>query len=175
LTSKSADEDLDYVSILSTFSEISEVYIHTKSDHFYIPIMLKGRNKRTDIKVLVDCKASTCFISERFVKEKQVQTRKLMKEIPARNINGMSNVVGPILCFAELGLKIGNHEEEKAAFMVTDLGSDDVIIRIDWLRYHNPEIDWNAGKFALCHIPYICASHLKFWIPDLIRSVPYPL
>jgi predicted aspartyl protease len=149
LTSKSADEDLDYVSILSMFSEISEVYIHTKSDHFYILIMLKERNKKADIRALVDCGASTLFISKRFMKEKQVRTRKLTKEIPVRNIDGMSNVAGPILCFAELGLKIGDHEEEKVAFMVTDLGSDDVIIGIDWLRYHNPEIDWNAGKFVL--------------------------
>jgi len=149
LTSKSADGDLHYVSILSMFSEISEVYIHTKSDHFYILITLKGRNKKADIRALVDCGASTLFISKRFVKETQVQTRKLMKEIPVRNIDGMSNVAGSISCFAKLGLKIGDHGEEKAAFMVTDLGSDDIIIGIDWLRYHNPEIDWNAGKFTL--------------------------
>jgi hypothetical protein len=63
--------------------------------------------------VLVDCGASTLFISERFVKEKQVRTRKLIKEIPVRSIDGTSNIVGPILCFAELGLKIGDHEEQK--------------------------------------------------------------
>jgi predicted aspartyl protease len=110
--------------------------------------MLKGRNKKADIKALVDCGASTLFISERFVKEKQVRTRKLMTEIPVRNIDGTSNVAGPISCFAKLGLKIGDHEEEKVAFMVTYLRSDDVIIGIDWLRYHNLEIDWNAGKFC---------------------------
>jgi len=63
------------------------VYICTKADHFYIPITLKGRNKKADIRALVDCGASTLFISERFVKEKQVRTRKLTKEIPVRNID----------------------------------------------------------------------------------------
>ncbi|KAG2744893.1 hypothetical protein P692DRAFT_20743030, partial [Suillus brevipes Sb2] len=45
--------------------------------------------------------------------------------------------------------------------MVTDLGSDDVIIGIDWLRYHNPEIDWNAGKFALTRCPISCKKKAK--------------
>jgi hypothetical protein len=136
------------------------VYIRTKSDHFYIPITLKGRNKTADIKALVDCGASTLFLSERFVKEKQVWTKNLTNKIPVRNIDGTSNVAGPITHYAELGLKIGDHEE-KAAFMVTDLGSDDVIIGIDWLRYHNPEIDWNAGKFALTRCPVSCEKKAK--------------
>jgi hypothetical protein len=80
---------------------------------------------------------------------------------PVRNIDGTSNVAGPISCFAELGLKIGDHKEEKAVFIVTDLGSDDVIIGIDWLRYHNPEIDWNTGKFALTHCPISCKKKAK--------------
>ncbi|KAG2108727.1 uncharacterized protein F5147DRAFT_773525 [Suillus discolor] len=45
----------------------------------------------------------------------------------------------------------------KQSFMITDLESDDMIIGIDWLKYHNLEIDWNAGRFALsyCPIKYI--------------------
>jgi hypothetical protein len=123
--------------------------------------MLKGRNRKADIRALVDCGVTTLFISERFVKSKEIRTRKLMKEIPVRNIDGTSNVAGPILCFAELGLKIGDHEKEKAVFMVTDLGSDDVIIRIDWLKYHNPKIDWNVGKFVLTCCPISCEKKVK--------------
>jgi hypothetical protein len=136
------------------------VYIRTKSDHFYIPITLKGRNKKANIKVLVDCGASMLFLSERFVKEKQVWTKNLTNKIPVRNIDGTSNVAGPITHYAELDLKIEDHKE-KAVFMVTDLGSDDVTIGIDWLRYHNPEIDWNAGKFALTRCPISCEKKVK--------------
>ncbi|KAG2085771.1 uncharacterized protein F5147DRAFT_549049, partial [Suillus discolor] len=67
---------------------------------------------------------------------------KLLRPIPVKNIDGSLNAAGLMTHFAELGLKIGDHVEDKAAFMVTDLGSDDIIIGIDWLRYHNPEIDW---------------------------------
>jgi len=51
--------------------------------------------------------------------------------------------------------------EEKAAFMVTDIGTDDVVIGIDWLRYHNPEIDWNAGKVQLTRCPVVCEEKTK--------------
>ncbi|KAG2342603.1 hypothetical protein BDR05DRAFT_837871, partial [Suillus weaverae] len=75
--------------------------------------------------------------------------RKLLRPIPVRNIDGSPNAAGLMTHFAELGLKISDHVEEKAAFMVTDLGSDDIIIGIDWLRYHNPEVDWNTRRFSL--------------------------
>ncbi|OAX30501.1 hypothetical protein K503DRAFT_705198 [Rhizopogon vinicolor AM-OR11-026] len=45
--------------------------------------------------------------------------------------------------------------------MITDLGSEDVIIGIDWLRFHNPEIDWNAGKFSLSRCPIKCLKARK--------------
>ncbi|KAG2120627.1 uncharacterized protein F5147DRAFT_563537 [Suillus discolor] len=62
-----------------------------------------------------------------------------MRLIPVKNIDGLLNAAGLMTHFAELGLKIGNHVEDKTVFMVTDLSSDEVIIGIDWLRYHNPD------------------------------------
>ncbi|OJA13394.1 hypothetical protein AZE42_12609, partial [Rhizopogon vesiculosus] len=58
-------------------------------------------------------------------------------------------------------MKIAEHEEQEAAFMIMDLGSKDVIIGIDWLRFHNPEIDWNTGKFSLSRCPIKCTSKAR--------------
>src|SRR6201747_2406147 len=137
------------------FSEVSEVYAGNKQDHFYLPVTLKGKNKEAEVKALVDSGASSLFISERFVKDKQVQTKQLRRALPVRNIDGTYNKAGSIKSYAELGLKIGDHEEN-VAFLISDLGSDDIIIGIDWLRYHNPEIDWNAGKVNLNRCPIKC-------------------
>ncbi|OSX58572.1 hypothetical protein POSPLADRAFT_1152697, partial [Postia placenta MAD-698-R-SB12] len=36
----------------------------------------------------------------------------------------------------------GDHLE-KMVFTVTDIGPEDVIVGLDWLHDHNPEIDWD--------------------------------
>ena len=83
------------------------------------------------------------------MRDNRVSTKRLRRALPVRNIDGTHNRAGTIKEYAELGLLIKDHEEDKVAFLVTDLGSDDVIIGIDWLRFHNPEIDWNGGKVQL--------------------------
>ncbi|KAG1865755.1 hypothetical protein C8R48DRAFT_600850, partial [Suillus tomentosus] len=101
-------------SILSNYADVEEVFLKTKSEHFYIPITLKGKRRQAEVKALVDCGASTLFISRKFVKKHDVQCRKLLRPIPVKNIDGSLNAAGSMTHFAELGLKIGNHEEEKA-------------------------------------------------------------
>ena len=41
-------------------------------------------------------------------------------------------------------------------FLVTDIGSKDMIIGMTWLCTHNPEINWQTGKVEFTHCPTIC-------------------
>ena len=66
------------------------------------------------------------------------------RPIPLYNIDGTLNCAGTISEVAILGLQIGDHVE-KVVFMVTDISSEDVIIGLDWLRKHIPEVDWDQG------------------------------
>ena len=45
--------------------------------------------------------------------------------------------------------------------MVTDIGEEDVIIGLDWLREHNPEVDWERGSLRLSRCPEACPAHRK--------------
>ena len=75
------------------------------------------------------------------------------------NIDGTLNRDGTISEVAILGLQIGDHVE-KVIFTVTDIGSEDVIVGLDWLRKHNPEIDWDQGMLRLLRCPETCSPHL---------------
>jgi len=46
-------------------------------------------------------------------------------------------------------------------FAITNIGYDDVIIGIDWLREHNPEIDWAEGTVKMSRCPPKCSRHSK--------------
>ena len=107
---------------------------------------------------MVDSGATTKFINQRFVKENRVRTRKLGRPIPLYNIDGSLNNDGSITEVAILQMQIGDHNEE-IVLNVTDIGPEDVIIGLDWLREHNPEIDWETGSFKLSRCPDTCHSH----------------
>ena len=71
--------------------------------------------------------------------------------------------MGDITHVAELGLQIGEHVEKQAIFTVADIGPEDLIIGIDWLRKHNLEIDWKEGQLTLdcCEKPEPVRSKVK--------------
>lgn len=108
---------------------------------------------------MVDSGATTKFMNQCFVHENKVCTRKLKHPIPLYSIDGLLNKAGSISEVAVLYMKIGDHEE-KVVFMVMDIGPEDVILGLDWLHEHNPEIDWEQGSFKLSQCPEMCWAKL---------------
>ena len=105
---------------------------------------------------MVDSGASTLFINKRFIEANNIRTRKLKEPIPVYNIDGTLNKNGSISHVAVLNMSLGGAHVGREAFTVTDIGPEDVIIGIDWLRYHNPEIDWFNGKMKMSRCPESC-------------------
>jgi hypothetical protein len=124
--------------------------------HLHIPVTLKGQRQTKDIAAMVDSGASTAFLSKRFVETHLVRTRELSQPVVLLNIDGTPNRAGSITHTATLNLKIGDHEE-MIEFVVTDLGPEDVVLGIEWLRQHNPDINWSEGKLNFSRCPATCA------------------
>ena len=45
---------------------------------------------------------------------------------------------------------------EKIEFAVSDIGSSDVYIGHDWLKQHNPSVDWNKSRILMDRCPHTC-------------------
>ena len=105
---------------------------------------------------MVDSGASTIFINRKFVEENKIRTRKLKTPIVLLNIDGSRNKDRYLNEIAILDLEVGSHRE-KAVFAVTQL-EEEVIIGIDWLRRHNPNINWTEGTLALDRCPEGCGK-----------------
>ena len=147
----------------SRFSVLSSLFVYEvnhDSQHFHIPVRLIGKQRHKDIVAMVDSGATTKFLHRQFVLENQVTTRKLARPIPLYNIDGTENRDGTISEVAVLDMAIGDHRE-KVVFVVTDIGEEDVIIGLDWLREHNPEIDWERGSLRLSRCPETCPTSQK--------------
>ncbi|KNZ76172.1 hypothetical protein J132_11291 [Termitomyces sp. J132] len=67
----------------------------------------------------------------------------------------MLNESGSICSVVDLVLCYQDHSE-RAAFAVTSLGKQDMILGFTWLHEHNPEIDWTKGEVKMSHCPCRC-------------------
>ena len=82
------------------------------------------------------------------MREHKVRARSLNRDIPLYNIDGSKNQARKISHFVRLKLQVGDMEEWQE-FLVTDLGPEDVVLGLPWLRSINPKIDWAGGTMRV--------------------------
>ena len=130
--------------------EVSEIVTcsNDNSLSFRLPIKLKVRNRIVDTEALLDSGAEGVFIDRSLAKENWIQTFPLSQHIIPRNVDGTTNKAGNITRYAKIDLQIGQCQT-KEKFLVTDLGKNQVILGLPWLRRHNPRIDWRQRMVEL--------------------------
>jgi gag-polyprotein putative aspartyl protease len=147
-SSTSTDNRLDTLDFLLIRSNLNEGQI-------YHSVLLQGRRRNVKVRALVDCGASTLFISPRLVKREKIPTKPLKKSIELRNVDLSPNKIGRVTHKVECGLKVNRHHTNET-LLVAEIGEDDVIIGVDWLRRHNPDIDWRKGTIRMDRCPDDC-------------------
>lgn len=115
-------------------------------EHFHLSISLTGRNRTINTVAMVDSGASTLFINKRLVEQNNIRTYPYKSPIKVRNIDGTDNKAGNITHFAVLKMGVAGRTMEEI-FTVTDIGGEDVIIGIDWLKHYDPKISFRRGTF----------------------------
>jgi hypothetical protein len=100
---------------------------------------------------LLDSGATTTFINRRLVKEAKFTTYPFDTAIKLYNIDGTPNTAGQITHYAHLRMSIPKKtgHQSKTIFAITDLDDQDIVIGIDWLKRHNPRVNWKEGTIAL--------------------------
>ncbi|SJL15225.1 uncharacterized protein ARMOST_18711 [Armillaria ostoyae] len=111
---------------------------------------------------LVDSGCTSSAINRSFVQKHCLDTVKTAIPIIVYNADGSRNKGGDITEYVEVRLTIGDHEE-RIDLAVTDLGTKDLYLGHDWLKRHNPVINWETGTviFGRCR----CRKN-PFPLPD---------
>jgi hypothetical protein len=89
---------------------------------------------------MIDSSATGLFLNKRVVDQYKIMTLKLKQKIPLCNIDGSKNKAGGITHYARLNMKIGD-TTKKTNFFITDIGPEDIILGLSWLKEANPIID----------------------------------
>jgi len=59
------------------------------------------------------------------------------------------------------------HHSEPITFYLANLGQEDLILGTDWLRLHNPDVNWQTDQIMLSRCPKTCFSHPTLMIQGI--------
>lgn len=136
---------------------------------------LVGKTSRREIsaKALLDSGAEGIIIDHEFTKSHNLTLCTLVHPIPVRNVDGTPNKQGTVKHTTIQQLRIKSltnaFHEETAELYITSLGDHDIILGTDWLKAHNPEVDWAKPRLALTRCPTTCKLSTT---PMIIESRP---
>ena len=120
-------------------------------------VTLDNRTEHT-ADALIDSGCEGSCIDVKYVRKNGLVTTKLARPIPVHNADGQPNSEGPISECVALELRIGSHWE-RVDFGVTNLGKGEIFLGYDWLKLHNPNIDWQQGSVLFNRCPPRCQPH----------------
>jgi hypothetical protein len=106
---------------------------------------------------LINCGATGCFIDIEWVKLNNIPMRPLTNPIPVYNVDGTTNEAGMITDITDVVLRYDNHSE-RTQLAVTCLGKQSMILGYNWLRNHNPEINWQTKEVKMSRCPHQCST-----------------
>jgi len=104
------------------------------------------------VEALLDCGATRSLINRDFVHAKGMNTRTLSHNIPVFNVDGSPNEVGQISEVVDVVLRYKTHSE-RMLLAVSRLGKQNLILGYDWLKDHNPKINWEKGEVEMIRCP----------------------
>jgi len=104
------------------------------------------------VKVLLDCRATGSLINRDFVCSKGMNTWTLSHNILVFNVDSSPNEAGQISKVVDIVLRYKTHSE-RMLLAVSGLGKQSLILGYDWLKDHNPRIDWEKGEVEMTHCP----------------------
>ena len=98
---------------------------------------------------LLDSGAEGNYAHMRFIQKHKIPAFDLASPVYPRNIDGTLNQQGAIRYAAYLQMEMADKHQETLEIAITNTGKHDILLGTDWLKTHNPSIDWKNAKLAL--------------------------
>ena len=138
------------------------------------------------IKALLDSRATGSFIDWKFVCLKGINTQTLLCNIPVFNIDGSPNKAGQISEVVNVLLCYKTHSE-RMLLAISSLGKQSLILGYNWLKDHNPKVDWEKGEVEMTRCllqceegraqqkEQTCQKKIELWALRSCHDGPTPL
>ena len=119
-------------------------------------------SKLHSIKVLLDSRATRSLINWDFVHLKGINTQTLSHNILVFNVNSSPNKAGQISKVVDILFHYKTHSK-RMLLAVSRLGKQSLILGYNWLKDHNPKVDWEKKEVEITHCPLWCKEGCILW------------
>jgi len=127
-----------------------------------VEIGIMDTSELYSVKALLNCGATRSFIDRDFVRLKGMNTRTLSHNIPVFNVDGSPNKAGQISKVVNVVLRYKTHSE-RMLLAISGLGKQNLILGYDWLKDHNPKINWEKGEVEITRCSLRCEGGCVLW------------
>jgi len=107
------------------------------------------------VKALLDSRATRSFIDRDFVRLKGINTQTLSRNIPVFNVDSSPNETGQISEVIDVLLRYKTHSK-RMLLAVSGLGKQSLILGYNWLKDHNPKVNWEKEEVEMTRCPLRC-------------------
>uniref|UniRef100_A0A0W0G4X8 RNA-directed DNA polymerase n=1 Tax=Moniliophthora roreri TaxID=221103 RepID=A0A0W0G4X8_MONRR len=111
----------------------------------HIPLVYNNEVGKVGTNALLDSGAGGLFMSPGKALELGLEQTKLPQRIKVFNVDGTANKTAWITKSVTATYTVGT-KQLTDTFLISGLGSEDVILGLPWLRKYNPNVDWNTGR-----------------------------
>jgi len=120
-----------------------------------VEIRTMDTNKLYSVKALLDSRATRSFINRDFVHSKGMNTQIFLCNILVFNVDGSPNKAEQISEVIDILLYYKTYSE-RMLLAISGLGKQSLILGYNWLKDHNPKIDWEKGEVEMTCCPLQC-------------------
>ena len=121
------------------------------------------------VKALLDSRATGSFIDRDFVRLKGINTWTLSRNILVFNVDGFPNEAGQISEVVDVLLCYKTHSE-RMLLAVSGLRKQSLILGYNWLKDHNPKINWEKGEIKMTRCPLQCEGGRALWKEQTLQK-----
>ena len=166
------------MSKLLTIPSILLARMGAQSINIPLPILCESqRNKKTvETQTLIDSGAGEDFLHQDFATKHRIDLPLDTPIIP-QNVDGTLNIGGKITHYVYINI-LFNSPRIGTKLLVTNIGKNNLILGLPWLKKNNPQIDWKTGQMELTkltHEEQIAAAMRRDrerWAKKMLKKEP---
>ena len=113
-------------------------------DAMRVPVTLQMTQKKVPVEAFLDCRATECFASQRFIDDHRLGVRYMKTPRKIENADGSPNTGGNLRYYIDLTVVTGT-QSHPLRFYVTDIGPDNLVLGYPWFKATNITPDWTSG------------------------------
>jgi hypothetical protein len=110
----------------------------------HVPVSLQTMQKKVPVEAFLNCGATECFISQRFIDEHWLGVRYMKTPHKIENADGSPNTGGNLRYYIDLTVTTGT-QSHPLRFYITDIGPDNLVLGYPWFKATNITPDWKNG------------------------------